>query len=155
MAEYLIQGDTLTGIADAIRSKAGTSGSINVSNMASAISNIETGSGTNVTYGTKTVTSRSNVFSFTCSFTPTKILIVGTGTSVGNDIFALAYDSSLNYEFNAVVFDNLSNCPTHFSARVDNDTYYVKKSGSTVIVRLGDYYFPASSVDYYYIATDA
>ena len=43
MAEYLIQDTTLTGIADAIRTKADKSGAIAVSNMASEILNIPSG----------------------------------------------------------------------------------------------------------------
>lgn len=42
MAEYLIQGDTLTGIADAIRDKMGISEIISVNDMASKIKNIST-----------------------------------------------------------------------------------------------------------------
>ena len=45
MSEYLIKGDTLTGIADAIRSKTGTSDSIVVSDMATLIESIEGGGG--------------------------------------------------------------------------------------------------------------
>lgn len=41
--EYLIQGDTLTGIADAIRSKTGKPGAINTDAMASEILSIQTG----------------------------------------------------------------------------------------------------------------
>lgn len=43
MAEYLIQGNTLTNIANAIRTKRGSSSSIAVSNMATEISKISTG----------------------------------------------------------------------------------------------------------------
>ena len=44
MAEYLIQDTTLTSIADAIRSKTGTSALIAPQNMASEIGNIPSGS---------------------------------------------------------------------------------------------------------------
>lgn len=43
MAEYLIQGETLTGIADAIRAKNGTENAMNPSEMASAIEGISVG----------------------------------------------------------------------------------------------------------------
>ena len=43
MSEYLIQSETLTGIADAIRGKTGGSSPISVSNMASEISGIASG----------------------------------------------------------------------------------------------------------------
>ena len=44
MAEYLIQDTTLTAIADAVRTKTETTGSILVSDMASKINSIQTGS---------------------------------------------------------------------------------------------------------------
>lgn len=43
MAEYLIQGESLTAIADAIRSKTNDTDSLSLSEMPDAISNIETG----------------------------------------------------------------------------------------------------------------
>lgn len=46
MAEYLIQDTTLTGIADAIRSKTGSTDAIKVSDMASKIEGISVGGGT-------------------------------------------------------------------------------------------------------------
>lgn len=45
MSDYIIQGATLTAIADAIRSKTGGTGKLDPANFASAISGIETGSG--------------------------------------------------------------------------------------------------------------
>lgn len=45
MADYLIKGETLTGIADAIRSKTGSSAPVAVSSMASQIAGIEAGGG--------------------------------------------------------------------------------------------------------------
>lgn len=45
MAEYLIQDTTLTGIADAIRSKTGSTDAIKVSDMAGQIEGITTGGG--------------------------------------------------------------------------------------------------------------
>ena len=45
MAEYLIQDTTLTAIADAIRSKTETTGSIPTTSMASMIEGIEVGEG--------------------------------------------------------------------------------------------------------------
>jgi len=45
MSEYRIQDTTLTDIADAIRSKTGSSASIIVSEMANEIESIPTGSG--------------------------------------------------------------------------------------------------------------
>lgn len=43
MAEYLIQDTTLTGIADAIREKTGSTGALTPSRMVTEIANIETG----------------------------------------------------------------------------------------------------------------
>ena len=43
MSEYLIQGETLTGIADAIRAKTGSSDAITVGEMATAIGSITSG----------------------------------------------------------------------------------------------------------------
>ena len=45
MAEYLIQGETLTGIADAIREKTGGTDPVAVSDMAGKIAGIEAGGG--------------------------------------------------------------------------------------------------------------
>ena len=44
MADYLVNGQQLTDIADAIRTKTGTTGGIETSEMASAINSISTGS---------------------------------------------------------------------------------------------------------------
>ena len=44
MSEYMIQGETLTAIADAIRAKTGNSGAIQPGDMASAIAGIAGGS---------------------------------------------------------------------------------------------------------------
>lgn len=49
MADYLIKGETLTGIADAIRSKTGSSAPVAVSSMASQIAGITGGGGGDVT----------------------------------------------------------------------------------------------------------
>lgn len=45
MSEYMIQGETLTAIADAIRSKTGTTGTITAGGMAAVINTISAGSG--------------------------------------------------------------------------------------------------------------
>lgn len=45
MGEYLIQGETLTGIADAIREKVGSSDGIDPANMAEMIAGIQSGGG--------------------------------------------------------------------------------------------------------------
>ena len=47
MAEYLIQGETLTGIADAIREKTGGTDPVAVSDMAAQIEGIQAGGGGN------------------------------------------------------------------------------------------------------------
>ena len=47
MAEYLIQGETLTGIADAIRGKTGGTDPVAVSDMAGKIEGIQAGGGGN------------------------------------------------------------------------------------------------------------
>lgn len=44
MSNYIIQGETLTSIADAIRSKTGSTDAISVGDMASSIEGIESGS---------------------------------------------------------------------------------------------------------------
>lgn len=49
MADYLIKGETLSGIADAIRSKTGSSAPVAVSSMASQIAGITGGGGSDVT----------------------------------------------------------------------------------------------------------
>ena len=57
MAEYLIQGETLTGIADAIRSKTGGTDPIAPEDMATRIAGIEVGNGSGGdVVGTCTVT---------------------------------------------------------------------------------------------------
>lgn len=45
MSKYFIQGDTLTGIADAIREKTGNTESLTVGQMVAAIAGIEAGGG--------------------------------------------------------------------------------------------------------------
>lgn len=92
MAEYIIQGDTLTGIADAIRSKAGTSGTIDVSNMASAISNIETGS--KVKTGTITFSSSGTILAVPMDFFPTKFVLFAVEPAIDDyNISFFSYDA--------------------------------------------------------------
>lgn len=57
MAEYMIQGDTLTGIADAIRGKTGKSDPIQTSSMAAEIQAIPTGGNELLDILNKTATS--------------------------------------------------------------------------------------------------
>ena len=45
MSKYIIDGSTLTGIADAIRAKKGTSAPVAVTDFASEVASIETGGG--------------------------------------------------------------------------------------------------------------
>lgn len=52
MSEYIIQGETLTGIADAIRAKTGSSDPIQVRDMATQISSITGGGSADVRYVT-------------------------------------------------------------------------------------------------------
>lgn len=63
MAKYSIEGSTLTGIADAIRSKTGSSGIVKVEDMAVLIAAIETGGGSTdaMKSSTGTITIASNV----------------------------------------------------------------------------------------------
>lgn len=56
MADYLIKGETLSGIADAIRSKTGETESIAVEDMSGKIEGIETGSGGDTSVETCTIT---------------------------------------------------------------------------------------------------
>lgn len=54
MAKYVIDGSTLTSIADAIREKAGASGVIVPEQMAAVIAGIVSGGGAEMLYGTYT-----------------------------------------------------------------------------------------------------
>ena len=66
MADYLIKGDTLKNIADAIREKNGETGSITASEMDDKIKAIPTGDGDSETLntGTCTITITSSIGSF-------------------------------------------------------------------------------------------
>lgn len=69
MAEYIVQGESLTAIADAIRSKTNTSSMLSLDEMPSKIVGIETG-GSTVTY-------KTSVFS---EFSKTDSVITETST---------------------------------------------------------------------------
>ena len=55
MSNYMIEGQTLTDIADAIRAKTGSSDPITGANMATEIENIPTGGVAYVGFGKSTV----------------------------------------------------------------------------------------------------
>lgn len=55
MAEYIIQGDTLSAIADAIRAKTGKTAAISPADMAAEVSSIETGGGAGASVDTCSV----------------------------------------------------------------------------------------------------
>lgn len=74
MAEYLIKGETLTGIADAIRSKTGESGAIAVQNMSSTIDGISTSGVVTGTFKVTEVTT-AVVICAECNFIPSRFFI--------------------------------------------------------------------------------
>lgn len=72
-------GDFLTGVANAIRTKKGTSGAINAQNFASEIASIQTGSNTQVI--SASVTSGTTSKTIACDFSPTDIIAVAYDTN--------------------------------------------------------------------------
>lgn len=64
MSEYLIQGETLTDIANAIREKTGGTDPIPTSDMAGLIAAIEAGGGTRIVTGTVTFTEDVSKYNF-------------------------------------------------------------------------------------------
>ena len=69
MAEYLIQEETLTGIADAIRSKTGETGAISVSDMVSKIEGLQAGGSGGASIETCTVTLLSDAIAHEVYYT--------------------------------------------------------------------------------------
>lgn len=108
MSEYLIQGDTLTGIADAIRAKTGSTGTMMASEMAALIDSISSGiDGYEVTFGTYIVPSRT-----------TNTQVIDTGLSAEPDYFFLWNDvfarGSTDYCF-AYYIKGTGYCCWHYS----------------------------------------
>lgn len=67
MSEYIIQSQTLTDIADAIRNKAGSSSSLTPLEMPNAIANIPSGSSVNtitIEIGENSVTNAAQLYNF-------------------------------------------------------------------------------------------
>ena len=87
MAEYLIQDTTLTAIGNAIRSKEGSSGTIQVSEFASRISAIQTG--VTVQRKTGTFTTSKDNFSVDIGFQPDLVLL-HAGEDDGENYFHAA-----------------------------------------------------------------
>lgn len=112
MAEYIIQGETLTDIADAIRSKTGDSSIIQPSQMASAISSISTG----ITVQRKTgqfTTGSSGTAKVNCGFKPDLIIIVGDGENYEGKY----YEYNLVFAVNERQHSNYSLCASASSAQ--------------------------------------
>lgn len=73
MAEYIIQGDTLDDIAEAINQKAGTQNAMTPAQMVTAIGNIQTGGGTTITDGIVVKTRDSYNYPTEVDFYGTKV----------------------------------------------------------------------------------
>lgn len=89
MAEYLIQDTTLSDIADAIRAKEESTGTIQVNKFASRIAAISTGIEVQTVSGTFK-TSSSGTATVTCGFRPDVVSISLGETSDDNDVYAVA-----------------------------------------------------------------
>lgn len=69
MSEYLIRGDTLTGIADAIREKVGSSDGIDPAQMAELIKGIQSGGGSESVFGQTAASGSFTLSADAASFT--------------------------------------------------------------------------------------
>jgi len=154
MAEYIIQGDTLTGIANAIRSKTGSSSAISVANMASAINDISTGSGSsggttvssNVETGEIFIENESSQVSYNGTFKPSKLIIYGAGTdNIDNRVVAFIYDSSKTNDISILVYNTdysseseVNNWTIPFDESDDDPQAWVTKSGNSIIAGISN-----------------
>lgn len=96
MSEYLIQGETLTAIADAVRSKTGETSPIPINEMADRIGKIDMPSGSSVKIAIGTITTDGGpiVVEHGLGVVP-DIIYVGSGVrSHGNGNFIYAYGFS-------------------------------------------------------------
>lgn len=104
MSEYLIQGDTLTAIADAIRGKTETTDRMLPEEMAAAIRAIETGIAipnwaTEIELAQVTVTTTSNELNVPCSMSsvPTKHILLCT--VIPNPYSSYAHRAEISYVY--------------------------------------------------------
>ena len=101
--EYLVKGSTLTGVANAIRSKAGITGTFPLSEFASKIESISAG-GASVLSGTfKPTSSAIQTITHNLGKTPSGILIYYpiSATTIPSDGLYFAFGTT-NTEFGAV-----------------------------------------------------
>lgn len=88
MAEYLIQDTTLSDIADAIRAKEESTGTIQVNKFASRIAAISTGIEVQTASGTFK-TSSSGTATVTCGFQP-DVVSISTGETSDGEVCTVA-----------------------------------------------------------------
>ena len=148
MAEYLIQGETLTGIADAIRGKTGGTDPVAVSDMAAQIEGIQAGGGGDdvldalidrsiTEISSSSATSIGNSAFYDCSSLTTANFPAATsiGSSAFNSCSAL---KSLLLRGNDVCA--LSNKNAFSSTKISSGTGYI--------------YVPSSLIEQYKAATN-
>ena len=92
MSEYLIQGDTLTAIADAIRSKTGDTAAMTAGDMAGLIEAISGGE-YEVTHGTVTHGSVSDTTAYSSTRIESGNVLIDTGLSGTPEVFMIVLGS--------------------------------------------------------------
>ena len=168
---YLIRGETLTEIADAIRAKTGLHDNLYfVDSFASAIQNLQTSSGDSSGSEGETASNfvcdetyrgtAGNTFNLSCSFEPSKLILwnlLGDGYSGDEEITTFIYNSSAeNEEFLSYVYsDSKGAMLIDIGSTSDTDPKYILKLTSDNTLRITvstDYGTTFRKGTWYYIA---
>ena len=149
MEEYLIQSDTLTGIANAIREKTGKTENINVLDMASEIASISVGS--NIISGSvKLEGSNIESVTITCEFMPSKLVMYGGEIGTIGNVWELVYDvngldedgSTMHASYYTLTTDTIDMKMDGFTINLDSN------NNNLVITAPDDLYFAVGTWTY-------
>ena len=169
MSEYLIKGETLSDIAGAIRSKTGSSDSIDPVDMASLIYNISSGgeypdTGSDFYVETGMFYVRSDVatsWSFECPFEPTLLFIHAYSTSSDtfgvlnstNEPDVITWLSYVSGRFNFSEYTSANTMDTYSSeANKSSSPFTLTYTDGTVTIKSTKGYMFADAIRYHWIA---
>ena len=121
MSEYIIQGETLTKIADAIRAKTGGTAPINFSNIETEIENIPVGGGGGLPEGLVAVA--TGTFTLTSDSSTSKYVEHGLGQIPDFCWWVIETDVSTTRLSTAAVTGYLANKPASYSSSLTSPYY--------------------------------